>query len=485
MRIGHFITLAIVILAAVSCGYVEETDFIQSSGETSGSEQAFTKAWTFDQSSDYSAASGSMVSGGYAGLASDFFDTDWQYRIPVSIDNTGNASDLTAYQVVLALADTDSDFWSGIETDGGSIRFTDSNKSTQLDYFVDSFDYPGESARLYIGVPLIPGSSVKTVYLYFGNSAVSSLSSGQNTLHFYDDFESGDLGWQQYSSGSVAIFSDAGNGVLRKYNNSDPNGGYRTFSSSIGPFEAVFRTKRVNFSGGGANRYGVEDSGFNGYGPLFNNFDAVSDLYIEERSSGSGTGISATKNPSLSSLTWYTVQLRRAGSAVDLVLFDASGTIVDSVSATDSTVSSFDRFAVHGGYEFYTDDIRIRQYTSPDPSASLGQLETTYHTDRPSITPKTGQAYTGLISFSETTASSSEGSVQYQISNDSASWYWWNGSVWTGAGSAAEANTAPEVNTQISRFATDVGTGTFFFRAFLVSDGTQKVQLDAVALEYR
>ncbi len=173
------------------------------------------------------------------------------------------------------------------------------------------------------------------------------------------------------------------------------------------------------------------------------------------------------------------------GFVIDLVLYDASGAIVDSVSATNSTVTSFDRFVVHGGYEFYTDDIRIRQYTSPDPSASLDQLETTYPTDKPSVTPKTGQAYTELISFSETAASSSAGSVQYQISNDGTTWYWWNGSTWANASSAVEANIAPEVNAQISRFATDVGTGTFFFRAFLVSDGTQQVQLDAVALDYR
>jgi hypothetical protein len=287
---GMKYNLLILLLAAflTSCGYVVETDFI-GLGEA---DQVLVKIWDFDNDAEYTRDPEIDVTGGLAVLMSDFFNNSWLYRLPAIIDNTGNPLSLTQYEVRIILNSLQTDFWNGIEGDGRSIRFTDDDKNSLLNYFTDSFDYGGESAELYVNVPVIPGSSVKTVYLYFGNPSVSSSSSGENTFFFFDDFESGDLGWQQYASGSVMILNDGGNMVLRKYNQSDPNGGYRTFSSSIGSFEATFRTKRVNFSGGGANRYALENSGFSGYGALLNNFDAASTMYIEERSSGTGSSSS-------------------------------------------------------------------------------------------------------------------------------------------------------------------------------------------------
>ena len=51
-----------------------------------------------------------------------------------------------------------------------------------------------------------------------------------------------------------------------------------------------------------------------------------------------------------------------------------------SVSATDTTYMSFDRVVVRGGYPYYVDQLRIRKYAEPEPSASVsgeqGQLET-------------------------------------------------------------------------------------------------------------
>jgi hypothetical protein len=241
------------------------------------------------------------------------------------------------------------DLWNWIEPDGRSIRVADEDGSTLIEHSLDSFDYGGRSAVIYAKVPAIPGSGTKAAYLYFGNTSAASTSSGSGTFLFYDDFEGGDLGWQTYASGSVAVVSDCGNMVLRKFANSDANGGYRTFSSPVASFEALFRTKRVDFTGGGANRYALEDGAFNGYGPQVNNFDASSIMLIEERSGGSASSLTTNLSLSLSSNQWYTVALRRFGSNIELDLFDSSGSQLGSQSASDGTVSSFDRFVVHGG----------------------------------------------------------------------------------------------------------------------------------------
>jgi hypothetical protein len=481
MRTFVFLLIAGCILSVMSCGYVVETDLLSPADVG-----AFTrKTWTFNVPGEYTADAGIQIAGGTALLSSDFFDTGWLYRMPLLVDNGSNPSSLSGYQVRLALDGTEVDFWNGVESDGRSIRIADEDGVTLIDHFVDSFDYGGMSAVLYAEVPAIPGSSTKTLYLYFGNTSATSTSSGTGTFFFYDDFEAGDLGWQTYASGSVEVISDSGNLVLRKFLNSDPNGGYRTFSSSIGSFEALFRTKRFNFDGGGANRYALEDASFDGYGTQLNNFDASSTTLIEERAGGSATTLGTTLSLSLVSNQWYTLVLRRFGSDLELDIFDESGSPLGSLSRSDGSVSSFDRFIVHGGYEFYTDDIRVRKYSSPDPSLSTGALEKTFLSSGPVVEPNQGQVYEELIGFSHILGTGNQGTVVYQVSNNGLDWYWWNGSGWSAASSLAEANNVSVVNGNISQFVEQVGTGTFYFRAFLLSDGSQRTYLDAVELQYR
>jgi hypothetical protein len=477
----RFITLiCAALLLLPACGYLLETDLL--SPLDVGGE--LVRRWDFDSGADYTYDSGIAVTGGVAKLVSEFFDTNWLYRVSLVVNNDGNPSTLTQYQARVVLDSAAVDFWNGIESDGRSIRFTDSDGSTLLDFFVDDFDYAGEAALMYVEIPSIPASSSTYLYLYYGNASSSSLSSGPNTFIFYDDFESGDLGWQTYLSGSVAVIDDGGNGVLRKFNQSDANGGYRTFADSVGSFEALFSTKRVNFNGGGANRYALSDASMSGYGPQLNGFDASSTMLIEERNSGTASTISSTGSLSLLSDVWYTLSLRHESGNLDLAIYDAAGTELGSASAADSTVSSFDRFVVHGGYEFYTDDIRIRKYSSPDPSVSTGLLETTLPSNGPSISPNSGPSYTQLLGFDHTTGASHQGIVTYQLSNDGLSWYWWNGSLWSFAGDASDSNDIATVDEHIAQFVTDVGTGVFHFRAYLLSDGAQPVELESVELLY-
>ena len=481
MTMKRLIILLCTALLLPSCGYMLETDLL-SPLDVGGQ---YVQQWSFDNSAEYIYDSGIAVSGGSASLVSDFFDTNWSYRLPLIVDNSSNPSALDLYQAKVVLDSSETDFWSGVESDGRSMRLTDGDGSTLLDYFVDGFDYGGENTEFYVEIPSIPAAAVKNIYMYYGNTSASSLSNGPATFFFYDDFEAGDLGWQTYSSGSVAVIDDAGNAVLRKYANSDPHGGYRTFAGSIGSFEALFRTKRVNFNGGGANRYAIEDSNNDGYGPQLNSFDGASTMLIEERNNGTAATISSTVNPSLSSNLWYTMHLRHYGSNLELEIYDAGGSQLDTVSTTDSSYSSFDRFVVHGGYEFYTDDIRLRKYSSPDPSVGTGTVETTLPSNGPSISPVAGPGYTELFSFNHATGASHQGILTYQISNDGLSWYWWSGSSWTAASGPSDSNDMAAISDNIPRFVTDVGTGNFYFKAYLLSDGAQTVELDSVELLYR
>ena len=136
------------------------------------------------------------------------------------------------------------------------------------------------------------------------------------------------------------------------------------------------------------------------------------------------------------------------------------------------------------GYIYYADDIYFHQYSAVVPTISVGSEVSVYTNTDPTINPTAGnaQSFITLSGFAET-ATKDGGEIKYQISNDAGStWYWYN-SGWTSTVTGyAEANTAADINTNIGTF--PVGDGNFLFKAYLHSDGTQLVQLDAVTLTY-
>lgn len=121
--------------------------------------------------------------------------------------------------------------------------------------------------------------------------------------------------------------------------------------------------------------------------------------------------------------------------------------------------------------------------TGTEPSASVGsETVFTYASDNPTITPTTGVTFTSISAFSET-ATKNSGEIKYQISNDGGDTWYWYSSGWTSTVSGyTEANTASEINSNISSFS--AGENAFLFRAYLHSDGTQLVSLSNIQITY-
>jgi len=121
-------------------------------------------------------------------------------------------------------------------------------------------------------------------------------------------------------------------------------------------------------------------------------------------------------------------------------------------------------------------------------SPSLSQVKIDpihYPTDYPSIINKYPlPQFTALDGFIEATDSQNQGTVKYQISNNGTDWYHWSDNQWQKTTKAEEANSSHEIDKQIKSFADSVGEGTFYFQAFLYSDGLQAVELDQVEVSY-
>jgi len=114
----------------------------------------------------------------------------WKYRRPITIDNSNNTNNLTDYQVLVTV-DTASLISTGkMRSDGGDIRFTDSDGVTLLSYWIQE-GINTSSTKIWVKIPSIPASSKKTIYLYYGNPNATSQSNGSNTFLSFDDFEDG------------------------------------------------------------------------------------------------------------------------------------------------------------------------------------------------------------------------------------------------------------------------------------------------------
>ncbi|MFZ8800840.1 MAG: DUF2341 domain-containing protein, partial [Candidatus Nanopusillus sp.] len=117
----------------------------------------------------------------------------WQYYRQITINNTQNPNNLIDYQILVTL-DTRTLISQGkMRSDCGDIRFTDSDRTTLLNYWVESGTCNTSNTHIWVKVPLIPGNSNKTIYLWYGNPNAISLSNGDLVFEFFDDFNGNTL----------------------------------------------------------------------------------------------------------------------------------------------------------------------------------------------------------------------------------------------------------------------------------------------------
>jgi hypothetical protein len=125
----------------------------------------------------------------------DWLPPDWEYRKNHTIGGS-TAGLLTNYVIRIVVhygsgIDSGEDvyLYNSSRSDFGDVRFTGSDGSTQLDYWIEE-KVDGDYAVVWEEVDRInasPGSG--TVYIYYGNDAATTTSNGRNTFDWFDDFQ--------------------------------------------------------------------------------------------------------------------------------------------------------------------------------------------------------------------------------------------------------------------------------------------------------
>jgi len=326
--------------------------------------------------------------------------TGWSYRKPITINNTSNANTLSNYQILVTV-DTAALYTAGkVKSDCSDIRFTDSDETTLLNYWIEDGSCNTTATKFWVKIPTITGSTSKTIYMYYGNASATRVSSGANTFDFFDDFEAGNLdSWTK--SGSIipsaqnSVTDPTGSALAGTYSaytrgtypgvvsctEHDYDGVmYKDFSLSAGSYRLTF----INRSSIGSTGYDKNRIS------LINVTDSSTIKEWSTSGCGNGTLVTGT-SVSYGSLTTYTQ---------------------DFTLGATKTIRYYAR-SHNGGWQatMLIDNIYVRKYTSPEPTTSLGSEQ------QPSIT----LTYRKPITINNTSNTNTLTNYQVLVTVDTAS----------------------------------------------------------------
>jgi len=111
----------------------------------------------------------------------------WTYRRPITITENAGVS-LENYTVKITLDSANFDF-SKAKPDGSDIRFALDDGVTLIPYWIQLWDSVGQQAIVWVKVPSIPAGGTVTIYMYYGNPAAESQSNIRETFVFGEDLE--------------------------------------------------------------------------------------------------------------------------------------------------------------------------------------------------------------------------------------------------------------------------------------------------------
>ena len=102
-----------------------------------------------------------------------WYNSNWQYRIKITVDHTKVNANLTDFPVYLDLSDLPADFFSNVKSDGSDIRITKADGTTELPREVVSINTSAQTGELHFKADSLSSSVDTDFYIYYGNSSAS------------------------------------------------------------------------------------------------------------------------------------------------------------------------------------------------------------------------------------------------------------------------------------------------------------------------
>ncbi len=102
-----------------------------------------------------------------------WYNNSWDYRVKVTVQSSKVAENLTNYPVYVDLDDLPAAFFTNVKSDGGDIRVTTSDETTEVAREVVAINTGGTTGQLHFKAPSLSSTSNTDFYIYYGNSGAS------------------------------------------------------------------------------------------------------------------------------------------------------------------------------------------------------------------------------------------------------------------------------------------------------------------------
>ena len=117
--------------------------------------------------------------------AVSWYDTSWEYRKTITIDNTqvSGTSNLVDFPILVNITNDSDLSTANVQSDGDDFVFTSSDGTTKLSHEIESFSNDATDGTLvaWVKVSLISYDADTEIYMYYGNSNSNSNQDVSNT----------------------------------------------------------------------------------------------------------------------------------------------------------------------------------------------------------------------------------------------------------------------------------------------------------------
>ncbi|MBP9702465.1 peptidoglycan DD-metalloendopeptidase family protein [Candidatus Woesebacteria bacterium] len=360
-----------------------------------------------NSSTEWQDGSGDLCSAQSGG---SWYNTSWDFRTKLTIDNTKLGNDVTDYPLFIDLSDLPAGFHTNVnQTDARDIRITKADGTTELPrevVFYDNATDTGELHAKYTGT--LSSGSATDIYIYYGNAAASDYATtdtyGRNNV------------WTN-SYAAVYHLRESGNGTTDEYKDSvgtnDGTGGNgsgaATPTTNSGQLDSA-----QDFDGTDDFIQAADDA----------SLDITSQITVSAWVYSDGAQDQFDKIVAKEKNTYYPFQFAFNGAADDKVNFTVSDSTQDRSVVSDNDIPTTTWTHVTGTYDGST----VRLYVGAAAQASTynGSFSIETNNNPLLIGGRTGQFFNGRIDelrISSTARTSGWITTEYNNQNNPNSFY--------------------------------------------------------------
>ncbi len=320
--------------------------------------------------------------GGVGVQASEWFNTNWDARKSVRVDN----ADATTYSnaVVQLFVDYDSD----MQADFDDLRFTSGDGVTPLSYWVGSTTI-SDVAEVWVNVPTLPADGTANIFMYYNNPTATSSESVDNTFIAADDFEDGNF--TEYSGQTTLFTVDTSfpfDGTYGLDNTGDEAqrasaGGIYRLDQVVSQGETFRFWQYVDTASGSGDevctKFGVQNPGTanDNYAVCIEQFGTDRISLVKDAIDNESSGTVLASSTVTYATGWYEVEVRwDTNDDITVSLYGASGSLITTLFDNDTSYTSggigFTYWFHYGGW----DSVSSRPTLATEPSVRFGAEQT-------------------------------------------------------------------------------------------------------------